>query len=246
MKSLLWSLLFALACQSSTANETARLAIGEWAPFTSETDPNGKLLEHVVSEAFKLVGVDVVYRYFPWARSYRNIETGSYDGTFPWNKTEERDAVFYIPKQSIIKDEGVYFHLKTTAFDWNDLQDLKKYRVGVTIGYKQEKTYADNQIMADPVPSEELNFKKMLVGRVDVFQTSKRVGYMTIRKLFSPEDAARFTNHPKPVEIDEYYVLFSKKSPKGKYLSEKFDEGMQALKKSGRYQELIAAGVATH
>ena len=29
------------------------------------------------------------------------------DGTFPWNKTDERVAAFYIPKQTLIKGEGV-------------------------------------------------------------------------------------------------------------------------------------------
>ena len=27
-------------------------------------------------------------------------------------------------------------------------------------------------------------------------------------RVFNREDAARFTNHPKPVEIDEYFILF--------------------------------------
>ena len=112
----------------------------------------------------------------------------------------------------------------------------------MTLGYKQEKTYAENGIPAEVVPLEELNFRKMLVGRIDVFQTSRRVGYMTIGKLFTAEEAARFTHHPKPVEIDEYFILFSKVSPKGKYWADKFDEGLAALKKSGRYQELVSGG----
>ena len=141
-------------------------------------------------------------------KSVGECRTGGGDSSFPWNKTEEREAAFYISKQTIITDEGVYFHLRATPFDWNNLHDPKKYRVGVTLGYKQEKTYAESGIVADAAPLEELDFKKMLIGRIDVFQTSKRVGYLTISKLFNREDAARFTNHPMSVEIDEYFILF--------------------------------------
>ncbi|SLM31964.1 putative ABC-type amino acid transport/signal transduction systems, periplasmic component/domain [Desulfamplus magnetovallimortis] len=222
-----------------SANETVRLAIGDWAPYTSETDPDGKLLEEVVTEAFKAEGIDVEYAYYPWKRSYVNVEKGKYDGTFPWNKTEERENEFYFHKESLIKDPGVYFHLKSKDFDWNTIEDLKKYKVGVTIGYKQEETYKEHGIVADTVPDEQMNFKKMLVGRIDVYQTSKVVGYATINKLFPPEEAKLFTNHPKAVEESEYYILFSKKTPNGQHFADKFDSGLKKIKESGLYDKIL-------
>lgn len=93
------------------------------------------------------------------------------------------------------------------------MDDLKKYKVGVTIGYKQEKIYQKLGIEADPVPSEDLNFKKLLAGRIDVYQTAKPAGYAMIRRLFGPDDALLFTTHPKPLEVAEYYILFSGVTP---------------------------------
>ncbi|MBU3915134.1 transporter substrate-binding domain-containing protein [bacterium] len=241
MKKILSLLVFVTFLVSTAmAGETVKFAIGDWAPYTSKTDMKGKLLEDVVTAAFKLEGIDVQYLYFPWKRSITSTEDGKYDGTFPWNKTEEREKAFYLPKSYLIKDEGVYFHLKTTQFDWNTIQDLKKYRVGVTIGYKQEKTYKDLGIKADSVPHEQLNFKKMLKGRIDVYQTSKTVGYSTINSIFGPEEAGMFTNHPKTVEESEYYILFSRKTSNGKYFSDKFDSGMRKLKASGEYGKILA------
>ncbi|MBF0231032.1 MAG: transporter substrate-binding domain-containing protein [Desulfamplus sp.] len=237
------ALVFALVVMTSTtlfAGEVVKLAIGDWAPYTSETDQKGKLLEKVVTEAFKLEGIDVKYDYFPWKRSYIYVEQGKYDGTFPWNKTEEREKEFYIHKISLINDEGVYFHLINKQFDWNTIDDLKKYKVGVTIGYKQEELYKSKGITAESVPNEEQNFKKMLAGRIDVYQTSKVVGYSAISKLFSPEDASMFTNHPKPVEESQYYILFSKTTPKGKELADKLDSGLKKLKDSGSYDKILA------
>ena len=229
-----------LFAANATAVETVTLAIGEWAPYTSEKNPNGKVMEKMMSEAFKLEGVEVVYVYRPWKRSLEMAERGVVDGTFPWNKTAERERIFAIPAGSIFTEESVYFHLKSKPFDWETIADLKKYKVGVTIGYKHEKLYLDAGIPADPVPSEELNFKKMLVGRIDVYRTSKDVGYETIKELFQADKAALFTHHPKVVEWAGLYVLFSKMTPNGKMLADKFDSGFKKLKESGAYDKIVA------
>jgi polar amino acid transport system substrate-binding protein len=230
----------ALACTGAFANEVINLAIGEWAPFTSEKDPNGKLLEKVVTEAFKLEGVDVKYSYYPWKRSYSNVQEGTSDGTFPWRSTADREKEFNIHSVPVMTDDSVYFMLKTSAFDWKTMDDLKKYKVGVTLGYTNEKTYKDKGIAAEVVPSEELNFKKIVAGRIDVYETSKEVGYATIAKSLTPDEAKLMTHHAKPVEESDYFILFSKKTPKGKAMADKFDAGLKKLKASGAYTKIFA------
>lgn len=240
MKKISFLLVFSILVSTNIfAKDVVKFAIGEWSPYTSEKNKSGKLVEIIVKEAFKLEGIDVEYSYYPWARSLKNTEIGEADGSFPWNKTAEREKKFYIPKEILIKDEGVFFHLKNKKFDWNSLEDLKKYKVGVTIGYKNEYIYKEKGIDAEAVPNEESNFKKILAGRIDVYQTSKVVGYYTINNLFKPTDVNLFTNHPKVFEISEYYILFSKKTANGKMFSEKFDSGLKKLKSSGKYDEII-------
>jgi polar amino acid transport system substrate-binding protein len=224
---ILATVLSIAATATFAQSTTVKLAIGDWAPYTSPTDKTGKLAEIIVSEAFKLEGINVSYEYYPWKRSFEMVRDGAADGTFPWNKTADREKDFFIHKEVIASDDGVYFHLKTTKFDWNTLLDLKKYRVGVTNGYKQEALYKENGIKADVAPDEVTNFKKLLSGRIDVYQTSKIVGFWTIKNNFSPAEAAQFTSHPKVVENDAYYILFSRKTATGKELADKFDSGFK-------------------
>ena len=235
---LLWVL--ALWLPHAFAKDVVRLAIGEWAPYTAEQDPKGKLLERVVTEAFKLEGVEVQYSYFPWRRSYLRVEDGSFDGTFPWTRTPERDRQFILNKVPILTEENVYFHLKSTAFDWQTLDDLKKYKVGVTLGYKNEQIYKDHAIASDVAPSEELNFKKIAMGRIDVYETSKIVGYTTIKTTLPPATAVLFTHHYKPASVEDYFILFSRKTPRGKELANTFDAGLKRLKASGAYDKIFA------
>ncbi len=240
MKKAAWLFLsIFIICSNAAANETVKLAIGDWEPYTSEKDNKNKLLEEVVTEAFKAEGIDVHYDYFPWKRSYNSVLEGRHDGTFPWNKTEEREKEFYYHNISLIRDEGVFFHLKSKPFDWNTMEDLKKYTLGVTLSFKQEKIYKENGLKAERVTREDLNFKKMLVGRIDAYETSKTVGYNLISNLFSKEEAKLFTHHPKAVEVNEYYILFSKKTSNGKSFADKFDSGLQKIKASGLYDRIL-------
>ena len=222
------------------AGETVRLAVGDWAPYTSETDVDGKLLEKVTRQAFALEGITVEYAYFPWKRSYLVASNGEFDGTLPWNKTQERVKDFIFPKTSLLKDENVFFHLKSTPFDWTKLDDLKRYRVGVTMGFREEAIYKAQGIQAEVVTSEDLNFKKMRVGRIDVYQTSSRVGYVTLKKTFNAQEASLLTHHPKVVSESEYFVLFSRATPRGQTLADRFDSGLKKLKANGGYDKIMA------
>lgn len=232
--------LAALALGGAHAGEVVHLAIGEWPPFTSEHDHSSKLLERVVQEAFKLEGLQVQFSYFPWKRSYTMAEEGLADGTFPWNKVLDRERSFHFHRTPLLTDENVFFHPRSLAFDWNSLDDLKKYRVGATLGYRNERIYKDKGIAFDLAPSEELNFKKMAAGRIDVYETSKVVGYSTIARTLTTDEAKLITHHPRPLERSNYYVLFSRKTAHGQRFSEKFESGLQRLKSSGAYDKLLA------
>ncbi|TYT73093.1 amino acid ABC transporter substrate-binding protein [Desulfobotulus mexicanus] len=61
-----------------------------------------------------------------------------------------------------------------------------------------------------------------------------------INKFLTPAEAVQFTHHPTPTDMDNYYILFSKKSPKSKFFTEKFDSGFAKLKASGEYGKILA------
>jgi len=223
------------------ANESIKMAVGEYPPYTSKNEAHGGFLAKVVTEAFKLESIHVEYSYFPWKRSYESVKNGEHHGTFPWNDISGRDEEFHINKVPLLIDDGVYYHLKSTPFDWETIEDLKNYKLGVTLGYKHENIYRENGINAYPVTTGLLSFKMLLAGRIDVYRTSKDVGYYLINKNFKPEKARLFTHHPKVIDRSGYYILFSKNTPDGKTLSKRFDSGLKKLIESGAYDEIASA-----
>lgn len=232
-------LLLTIFYGALSSNQIVSLAIGDWAPYTSQKEPKGKMAEVIVSEAFKLENIDVVYKYYPWKRAIELVKRGDEVGTFPWYVTPSRKKEYIISKEAIVISRTVFFHLKNLDFQWSEYEDLKKYKIGGTLGYSVAQLLRNKGLKIEEVPREELNFKKLLRNRIDLAPSDFYVGYNIINKMFTPDKAALFTNHPKSILHDGMYMFISKNIPDAQLLSDKFDKGLIQLKKSGRYEEII-------
>ncbi len=238
------SLLFAVFCVATQvwAAETIHLANGEWVPYQSKSLKHHGAVSRIVTEAFASEGITVEYEYFPWKRGYVCAEAGEVDGTFLWFATAERRAAFYI-SDPVIDIQYVFFHLKNYAFDWNTVDDLQGTAIGATVGYDLGEAFQeaerDNVITVERVTTDEQNFQKLLLGRVQIFPCDIEVGYALIRKLFPPDQAALFTHHTKPLKAAPHHLLLSKKNERNKKMIELFNKGLQQLKDSGRYQQYL-------
>ncbi|WP_028865727.1 substrate-binding periplasmic protein [Psychromonas aquimarina] len=237
--SLLISFLLLAWSINVSASEKVVLAIGEWAPYVSQESSCDKLVEVIVREAFKLQDIEVEYKYFPWKRSYNQVLKGTMIGTFPWWFSEKRAQNFIYHKEPLIIANEVFFHLKSTDFKWESVGDLKKYKIGGTLGYEHVERFKMQGIDLDIAVKEELSFKKLLIGRIDALPANFFVGYATINRLFSPAKVPLFTNHPKVIRKAGMFMLLSKKSAKAQETADKLDIGLKELKKSGRYDEII-------
>jgi len=234
--------IFFILCLSINlfAQRAIKLLTGEWPPYTSESEVKGKMAEGIVTEAFRLEGVTVSYEYYPWKRSYRSAKEGLGIGTFPWYKSKEREKDFIVTKEPLLKVKNVFFHLKSLNFRWENYDDLKKYTIGGTIGYTDAALLQSKGLDVQLVPREELNLKKLLKHRMDITPSSIATAYYFINKLFTKEERALFTYHPKAIFDSEMYMLISKNIPDAQELADTFDQGLIRLKKSGRYDQIIA------
>jgi len=240
MRKLMTSFLFILLTVSVYAKETLVFSTGEWAPYTSQKDPNGRVLQTIVTQTFKLADIEVLYKYYPWKRTYKVALDLEVDGTVAWFKKKEREESFYFSKNPLVNIKTVVFHLKSFDFDWKDFDDLKKYKIGGNLGYTSTQVLLDRNIEVEIVRTEEQNFKKLLLRRIDITPTSFFAGYYLINKLFSRDKAMLFTNHTKQVVPQSgIYFLIPKKHPKGKELMDIFNKAHDKLIKSGKHDQII-------
>ncbi len=75
-----WILILGCGVAAAEMSNTIRLTNGEWQPYLSKDVPHFGIASHIVTEAFALVGVEVEYGFFPWARSMKLAKVGRWDG----------------------------------------------------------------------------------------------------------------------------------------------------------------------
>jgi len=217
-----------------------KITNGEWTPLLSPKMKHYGLASHIISEAFLLEGVKVNYGFFPWARAYKLAVSGKWDATAIWQSNDERISKFLF-SDPVLMTRNVYFHLKKKKIVWSSIEDLKEYRIGATLNYfygKEFEMAEKNKILkVEREATDEINFKKLFYGRIDIFPLDIVVGYSMIRKLYPNENADKFTNHPKIILEKPLHLLISKNSKKAEIFIKKFNSGLKKLKKSGRFEE---------
>ena len=242
---LVFLLLFSL---SATAKETVTIGSGEWIPLTGENIKHGGFCGHVVSEAFRLAGYEVKFNYAPWKRVLTRLKLGKDDASLCWIKKPEREN-FFLYSDIVMVQKKVFFHRKDFNFDWKTLDDLGGYKIGSvhgwSLGEEFDKAQKEGRINVSFTNSDVQNFKKLLLGRIDLYPSELIVGYTTMQKITSNANMRLITNHKNPIMESNYYLILSKKIPQPRLnrLLKDFNKGLQLLKKSGQYEKMEEATI---
>jgi len=125
-------------------------------------------------------------------------------------------------------------------FDWQRFDDL----TGMTLGGGLEYSYgpafdaflARGKVRMERVSSDQQNFEKLLKERIVLYPQEVNVGYAALRSQFTPAERARITHHPKPLLVNQSYLLFPKSLSGSDLLRQRFDQRLQQYRDSGRYQ----------
>ncbi|WP_157729938.1 substrate-binding periplasmic protein [Bacterioplanes sanyensis] len=223
---------------SAALADTVTLAIGDWEPFTSSKDPEGKISQNIVQEAFATQGMTVDFKFMPWKRAYENAKAGNVDGTFPWYSNEERAQEMMIAEKALLQENEVFFYRADTNFDWASFADLKQYKLGGSIGYSHVDILEGEGVELDKAKDDLTNLKKLAAGRIDAFPIGLNVGKYLVKNNLPADQAAMIKQHPKALSSGDMFMLFVK-NDRGRQLADVFNKGIQALKDSGRYDELL-------
>ncbi len=222
--------------------DSIRLANGEWPPYYSQSLEGYGVGSRIVTEAFALNGIRVDYEFYPWKRALALARSGTLDGVVGFDKNPEREREFYF-SDVVWTSRWVFFHLKARPFSWNSLADLRGLSVGGTLEYMYTQDFLDAErariLTVFRAPSDYLGFKMLLAGNVDVFPQLREVGWHQLRTMLPAEDAAKVTAHSRPLGVHEDYLLLSRSGPDAERRMRLFNEGLRALKASGRLDELL-------
>ncbi|MFY0664532.1 MAG: transporter substrate-binding domain-containing protein [Natronospirillum sp.] len=242
---LLISLGLALCLVINSAHSRElTISTGGWPPFLTEDQRHYGFIAHLISDVFADVGVDVQYEFIPWTRAYQETAIARYDATAVWMDAPERHADF-LYSSPVLDETFVFFHLKDEPFDWDSFADLNGLLMGGVLGYSYgsglDTALEAGVFRMERVRNDELNFLKLLSGRIDVYPQEVSVGYYALRRDLPPEEAARVTHHPAPLLVNQSFLLLPRSAPDSAELVALFNESLQRFRDDGRYQEYFDA-----
>lgn len=230
--------------------EPFQMATEEYPPFISEKFKHYGILNHIVTEAFRLEGVEVEYTFFPPARSFKMAETGKWDGTVPWAERADRENNFLYSDPILNVGREFFFFKKNFTLNWDpkiqNYDTLKGRRIGAIISYD----YGDKFRIAEKkgvftttrVSSLSQLFSMLFAGRIDLIISKVWVAQYVLQSNFSSDQNKQIMSLAENEEPPSYdYVLISKKSPNAKFYLNAVNNGLKKLKESGKYDMFIKA-----
>lgn len=234
-------LLVMLPAQGQAADKI-RLTLVEYAPLMGKEMKGYGIEPAIVTAAFDKVNIETEYSLFPVARAYKSAKEGIYDGIvgFVWSKEREKSCYYSEP---IFQAPLLLFHLNSFRFNWETVDDLRGVPIGITAknyyGPEFHKALDAGNLVVDEASKDAIQFDKLLRQRIKVFPMNVYTGYYMIHGKFSPEQAALFTHHPRPLKTSVYHVLFSRAVKKNEVKVKLFNQGLRQLKESGEYDKII-------
>ncbi len=230
-----------LLAASTARSEDITLTNGEWLPYTSEHLPHRGVISRIVAEAFALEGVKVAYKFRPWPRAFAEAQRGLVHGSVVWGEgaawSERSDDFLF--SDPVFEDESVFFYRKGIDFKWSTYADLAQYKLGGVAGYEYRFQKVPG-VQIDRAPSDELTFRKMIAGRIDVFPSSLHVGKYIIGTRFSSKEAAQIEIYKGTFNVTRYHLILGRAHPASVELVEKFNKGLRRLRESGKYAQYMS------
>lgn len=240
LKTISLCILISFFVSKQALSQELTIAVGDWPPYLSENLKHNGIVGHLLSDIFKEAGYELKLTFYPWPRAYSLAKVGKHNMTGVWMLKPERKLDFYY-SDPVLNEQFVFFHLKSTHFDWNNLDDLNGLVIGggseYSYGSEFDKALEAGKIVIERVPTKHQNWRKLLLGRIAIYPEEMNVGYSSLKQFYQQDQLSLITHHPKPLLNNLSYLLFPKSSEESLNLIKKFNKKLKYFRESGRYDK---------
>ncbi len=227
------------AAPTRGAGLSVPLATGEWPPYAGEQLAGGGVAVELVQAVFREMGRQADIRFLPWRRCEASVRGGLVWAAFPYAKTPERQAGFFFSDPLIEgRDVWFYFGDRMRGVAYDDLTELRSYRIGMASGYWYEEMFRQAGLEVDPSSSDLVGLAKLRAGRLDLFPMNELTGIWLIERYF-PEQRQNFGILEQPLRSNQNALIVSKVYPGGLLLLGEFNLALRKIKANGVYQRIM-------
>ena len=238
-------ILFAMMsgfCQYSMANEPLVIQTEAWPPLVMQT-PSGDATGHdyeVMAEVFEQMGQPFEFSFVPWKRIIANLKSTKADAVLGIITTEERKQFLFFPDEPLSSGGYVFFHSLEHPFEYRGLDSLLGKTIGTIGGYSYSEAFkAAEHFKKDSVVGEGAlvsNFRKLLLGRVDLVIANKNVGLYTASSMGIVNQIGYSEKYLS--ERSDFHIGFSKK-PRNRKIAARFSDTLSKFKQTQQYRDIL-------
>jgi polar amino acid transport system substrate-binding protein len=230
-------LLIMLVLDLSAAKEKLVVVCDIWPPYQVEAKgaPVGgfatEVVEHVLdSMQAKYEPVQA----YPWKRAMELFQHGKADALYSANYTKDREVYAYYPSVPLVESPWVIWTRDATI---SSLEDLKGKRIGVVTGYSYTQEFWEYILVyctVEEVYSDELNFRKLKIGRLDALVAELGNG------LYIRQKIGAYNIQPEKnvtIKSDGLYIMFNRTTVDKDFV-DRFSEELVRFRQTEKYRHM--------
>jgi polar amino acid transport system substrate-binding protein len=194
----------------------------------------------LVTEIFKRIETPVTISSLPWKRALMNLDNGL-SGVAGIYKNEER-LKKYSYTDMLFSEEVQIFVEKGQAFPYTSIDSLKGKTIGVIAGWSYGDAFdgarSAGVLKVEEAPSDALNFKKLVNGRLDVVLAIREAAAVAEAGMRDQMEAL-----PQSFSVNPSYIAFSNKTDKAALIA-RINETLGAMHKDGTFDGIVKSTLA--
>ena len=234
--------------QPTAAAEPVRLASLEWEPYIGPNLPEQGYVAALIRAAFAEEGLEVEFRYYPWARALHLARNGSVEGLVPEYFDASRESEFAFsdpfPGGPLVfyrrRDTAIAFAADPATEPETAFRALTEWRFGVVRGYLNTPAFdAADYLFKEEASDDATNLRKLAFGRIDLAVVDRNVAEHLMRTRYPDYPAKLEAMQPPLAELD-LFIAFARTSPRMEEIRARFNAGLAALAADGRLDALRA------
>lgn len=173
-----------LALALAQAQTSPRLYLTtEMPPYgTREGDPAASLGTDIVREIMARARIDHSIDVLPWKRAYTAALERGDACVYSTTRTPERERQFKWTGP-LAEANWVLMARADRKLKLHSLEDARRYRIGTYNGDARDQYLRERNFDVDPAPSDLLNPRKLMAGRIDLWAASLGPGSKALEQL---------------------------------------------------------------
>ncbi len=216
----------------------------DYAPYAGSKLSEGGLATELVKKAFAQAGQEVTVSWLPWARGYADTANGIFAATYPYSKTEERVRNMLFSNPIVSLQLRVFTKAGATKFDFSQLSGFVGSSMcspaGATAHPKLITMLQSGQLKR--VSAMDMSACVALVdsGQADFFVMEERGGRAALAASGLAPGSVVVADVP-PLSSSDLFLVASKHLESSKQVIDQFNQGLEVLRKSEVYDQVLKA-----